>query len=316
MSDSQDDTIAELEAFLAEHSDSAEEPSEKELDFDEMLKNALRVSTEELPEPEADSDWLTAQLEATEKESSEAIMEVYGDEAVARTPEQIIAAQPKALDASAQNSLADAVEAALRSATRPAVAAVSTPSEGPPRQKTPRAQQRHAAKRPHDRERQEGAAPPSAADVPPAPRAEPESKKVQELREQVKRFSAETDRFRERVQDQAKKARSTGRKDVFDRLLPIIDTLELALRVASGAKSTEKLIAGVEMVFKQLLTELEHLGLKSVDSEGMEFDPMLHEAMQKVRTGEVEAGHVNQVIRRGFTFEEKLVRAAQVIVEE
>ena len=143
-----------------------------------------------------------------------------------------------------------------------------------------------------------------------------DSQKVEELREQVKRFSAETEQFRERLEDKAKQARDKGRADVFDRILPIIDTLEIALKAAPNAKSAEKVIAGVEMVFNQLLTELDRLGLASINPEGEAFDPALHEAMQKTTTGTVESGHVNQVLRRGYKHGEKLMRAAQVIVEE
>jgi molecular chaperone GrpE len=94
-----------------------------------------------------------------------------------------------------------------------------------------------------------------------------------------------------------------------------LDTLDIAIQSAPSAKSADKVIAGVEMVFAQLLTELSRLGLECINPVGETFDPALHEAMQKSETGTVEPGQINKVLRRGFVMNEKLVRAAQVIVE-
>ena len=69
------------------------------------------------------------------------------------------------------------------------------------------------------------------------------------------------------------------------------------------------------MVYSQLLTELSRLGLECINPVGEAFDPALHEAMQRSETGDVETGQINKVLRRGFLMNDKLVRAAQVIVE-
>ncbi|MDP6944784.1 MAG: nucleotide exchange factor GrpE [Myxococcota bacterium] len=143
-----------------------------------------------------------------------------------------------------------------------------------------------------------------------------ESKAVEELRKKVKEMTAETESYRARLKEEAEAARGKGREDVFKALLPILDTLELALKSANESQDTEQLTQGIELVIKKLTTDLEQLGLEPVDPAGKPFDPNLHEAFQQVTTGKVDVGMVAEVVRKGYRFEERLLRPAQVLVEK
>jgi molecular chaperone GrpE len=313
MADFEEDTLAELEAFLADDAGEKSAESTGDVDFDQMLKAALETATEAAPEIEEGDGWLNSLLDQTEVESAAAIEAEYGNGQGPALEEAIQEAAQTASDMgngpmgrgrarltdTADESLEDAVAAALRTAGRPSPAA-DRGSKG---------RRISSATEPFD--------PASllAATLPPQREEQKDSAKVEELREQVKRFSSETEQYRKRMEEQARQARSKGREDVFDRLMPIIDTLEIALKAAPSAKSAAKVISGVEIVFKQLLTELGRLGFESIEPMGEGFDPALHEAMQQTSTGDVEVGKINAVIRRGFKCEDKLIRAAQVIVE-
>jgi molecular chaperone GrpE len=314
--DFEDDTLAELEAFLADDSGEKSAESAGDVDFDEMLKAALETATEAAPEIEEGDAWLNSLLDQTEVESAAAIeadyengpelSEVLEDAAKAankmgrapKSPGRAGKAHRARTTDTDGRSLEDAVAAALRTGGRP-------PADGGAK----RAKRVSSVTKPVD--------PASLLASTLAPQREQprDSAKIEELREQVKRFSTETEQYRKRMEDQARQARSKGREDVFARLMPIIDTLEIALKAAPSAKSAAKVIAGVEIVFQQLLTELGRLGFESLDPMGENFAPALHEAMQKTSTGTVTSGQINMVIRRGFRFEKKLIRAAQVIVE-
>ncbi|MGM0574606.1 MAG: nucleotide exchange factor GrpE [Myxococcota bacterium] len=142
-----------------------------------------------------------------------------------------------------------------------------------------------------------------------------ESRIIDDLRTKMKELTDETDSFRRRISAQAADAHAAGQEDVCRRLLPVIDALELALQSARDTHDPDKLVHGLELVLKQLIGELGSLGLEGIDAVGQPFDPSLHEAFQQRRTGRVEPGHVASLIRRGYRFNDKLLRAAQVVVE-
>jgi len=143
-----------------------------------------------------------------------------------------------------------------------------------------------------------------------------ESKVIEELRKKVKEMTSETQSYRKRLELEAKATRGKGREDVFKALLPIMDTLELALKSMNEGHDVDKLTEGIEMVLKRLLTDLGLLGLEPITAQGEVFDPTLHEAFQQVTTGKVEPGKVAEVVRAGYRFEARLLRAAQVLVEK
>jgi molecular chaperone GrpE len=144
-----------------------------------------------------------------------------------------------------------------------------------------------------------------------------ESRAVDELRKKVKAMTSETESYRRRLEDSAKAARGKGREDVFKALMPIMDAIEMALKAAEGASAGgDQFTKGIELVHKQLKTDLGLLGLQLIAPFGDLFDPTVHEALQQVTTGKVAPGQVAEVIRNGYRFEERLLRPAQVLVEK
>lgn len=162
---------------------------------------------------------------------------------------------------------------------------------------------------------------PTAPQVPPSERqvaerrAMEESRVVGELRAKLKEMTTETDSYRRRITDEAAGARMTGRADVCKQVLPVMDALELALTAAQSNHDVEQLTRGLELVVKQLSGALTGAGLEEIPAAGAPFDPALHEAFQQRKTGTANPGVVVEVLRRGWLFNGRLLRAAQVVVE-
>lgn len=146
-------------------------------------------------------------------------------------------------------------------------------------------------------------------------RAVEESRVIGELRAKLKEMTTETDSYRRRITDEAAGARTTGRADVCKQVLPVMDALELALNAARGNHDIEQLTRGLELVVKQLSGALTGVGLEEIPAAGVLFDPAMHEAFQQRKTGTVSPGMVVEVLRRGWLFNGRLMRAAQVVVE-
>ena len=135
------------------------------------------------------------------------------------------------------------------------------------------------------------------------------------MRQKVKDLAAETDRYKARIADEAEGARNKGREDVFKALMPIIDTLELALNSASGQGNAAQFTEGIGLVLKRFEVDLKQLGLEVISPMGAPFNPKHLEALQRVNTVKVAPGSVAEVVRRGYRMGDKRLRAAQVFVE-
>jgi molecular chaperone GrpE len=102
---------------------------------------------------------------------------------------------------------------------------------------------------------------------------------------------------------------------VVTRILPVIDTFEMALQAAQMPGTTvETLKAGVSMIHGQLRGVLGELGVEEVSALGQVFDPSLHEAVSQQETASVPEGQVVQQLRKGYRCRDRLLRPASVVV--
>lgn len=138
-------------------------------------------------------------------------------------------------------------------------------------------------------------------------------KERDEYLDSLKRLQAEFDNFRKRVLRESEAAARRASTGVVEELLPVLDNFERALRATS--EHDEKVLAeGVEMVYKQLRDVLDRRGLCELEAEGEDFDPNHHEAVLcRPFPGEQE-GKVMEVVEKGYTLDDTVVRPAKVIV--
>ena len=150
-----------------------------------------------------------------------------------------------------------------------------------------------------------------------------ELKRVQaeraELRETLARRQADFENYRKRMERDRSESYNRMVGDVVSKLLPVLDNLRRALDAEGSLQANESeefrhFLNGVELIYKQLNTVLEGLGLQPVAALGHRFDPHVHEAVVTEQTEEYEPDTVIQEIVPGYRLGEKLLRPAIVKV--
>ena len=138
---------------------------------------------------------------------------------------------------------------------------------------------------------------------------------LQELNDKYLRLYAEFETYKRRVNKDKEELIKYGNEGLLNALLPIIDSLELALKHASDDVS-DGLVQGVEITLKELYKTLDKFGLKAIDAEGRPFDPSVHHAMTQVVRDDVEDNTVVEEFRKGYMLKEKVLRPSLVAVSK
>lgn len=138
--------------------------------------------------------------------------------------------------------------------------------------------------------------------------------KVDELEDRVKRQMAEFDNFRKRSEKEKSAMFETGAKSVIEKILPVVDNFERGLAVLSEEEMKQPFAEGMNMVYKQLMTELEKLEVKPIETVGCAFNPDLHNAVMQVESEEYESGIIAQELQKGYTYRDSVVRHSMVAV--
>ena len=138
--------------------------------------------------------------------------------------------------------------------------------------------------------------------------------KVDELEDRVKRQMAEFDNFRKRTEKEKSAMFETGAKSVVEKILPVVDNFERGLAGLTEEERKQPFAEGMNMVYKQLMTELEKLEVKPIEAVGCEFNPDLHNAVMQVESEEYESGIIAQELQKGYTYRDSVVRHSMVAV--
>lgn len=133
------------------------------------------------------------------------------------------------------------------------------------------------------------------------------------VKEQLVRTMAEYDNFRKRSQREKDALRADIIVNVTSKFLPVMDNLERALN-ADCADENYK--SGVKMIYDSFMETLKGLGVEEIESDGADFSPNLHQAVQKIQSEEVESGKVAQTFAKGYKIGDKVIRFAVVAVAE
>lgn len=138
--------------------------------------------------------------------------------------------------------------------------------------------------------------------------------KVDELEDKVKRQMAEFDNFRKRTEKEKTAMFETGAKSVIEKILPIVDNFERGLATVPEEDKGAPFAEGMNMVYRQLITELEKLDVKPIEAVGKEFNPDFHNAVMQVESDEYESGVIAQELLKGYTYRDTVVRHSMVAV--
>jgi molecular chaperone GrpE len=133
-------------------------------------------------------------------------------------------------------------------------------------------------------------------------------------RDRTLRTMADFKNYRRRVERDSSKLAEEGKREIMLPLLDIIDDMEKALQSAKDAKQPS--VKGVRLIHKKILALLETHGVLPFESIGTPFDHNMHEAVAMAKHEGSEPGTVVDELRRGYLWNNELLRHAQVRVAE
>ncbi len=145
---------------------------------------------------------------------------------------------------------------------------------------------------------------------------DPMKEKIDELNDRVMRQMAEFDNYRKRTEKEKSQMFEQGQGCVLEKLLPVIDNFERGLAAVPEAEKDGAFADGMNKIYKQLITELENLGVTPIEAVGKEFDPNLHNAVMQVESKEYESGMVAQELQKGYMFHDTVLRHSMVAVSQ
>ncbi len=138
--------------------------------------------------------------------------------------------------------------------------------------------------------------------------------KIEELTDRLTRQMAEFDNFRKRTDKEKSQMYEIGAKDVIEKILPVVDNFERGLNTAKDSPQDDPFVQGMEMVYKQLMTALEGIGVKPIEAVGKEFDPEFHNAVMHVDDAELGENVVVEELQKGYLYRDSVVRYSMVKV--
>lgn len=134
---------------------------------------------------------------------------------------------------------------------------------------------------------------------------------IEELTDRLKRSMAEFDNFRKRTEKEKASMYIIGAKDIVEHILPVVDNFERGL---AQAQEGDAFADGMKMIYKQLLTTLEELGVKPIEAVGQEFNPDFHNAVMHVDDEEAGENIIVEEFQKGYTYKDFVVRHSMVKV--
>ncbi|MCR5155879.1 MAG: nucleotide exchange factor GrpE [Butyrivibrio sp.] len=136
--------------------------------------------------------------------------------------------------------------------------------------------------------------------------------KVDELNDRVLRQMAEFENFRNRTDKEKAQQFEMGQANILEKLLPIVDNFERGLAAVPEAEKDGAFADGMNKIYKQLMKQLEDLGVTPIEAVGKEFDPNFHNAVMQVESDEYESGIVAQELQKGYMFHDTVLRHSMV----
>jgi len=127
------------------------------------------------------------------------------------------------------------------------------------------------------------------------------------------RTAAEFENYRKRSAKEWELLKQQSKTEVILEVLSSLDDFERAFATLEAADESE-FVRGIRLIYNNLLTSLQKLGVSEIDALGLPFDPNRHMAIGQIETGEVASGHVAQVAEKGYSLNGTVIRPARVVV--
>ena len=137
---------------------------------------------------------------------------------------------------------------------------------------------------------------------------------IEDLTDRLKRNMAEFDNFRKRTEKEKSSMYVIGAKDIIERILPVIDNFERGLASIPEDAKGSAFANGMEMIYKQLLKNLEDAGVKPIEALGQPFDPNFHNAVMHIEDEKFGENIISQELQKGYMYRDSVVRHSMVQV--
>ncbi len=138
--------------------------------------------------------------------------------------------------------------------------------------------------------------------------------KIEELSDRLMRTMAEFDNFRKRSEKEKSMMYDMGVKGFVEKMLPIIDNFERGLGTLTEKEREGAFAQGIDMIYRQLLTAFDEIGVKPIDAVGKEFDPNLHNAVMHGEDESLGENIVSDEFQKGYMYKDMVVRHSMVKV--
>ena len=143
---------------------------------------------------------------------------------------------------------------------------------------------------------------------------DPKDDKIEELTDRLKRTMAEFDNFRKRTEKEKAAMFEMGAKDVIEKILPVVDNFERGLAALPEDEKESSFAKGMEMIYKQLMKNLEDMGVKPIEAVGQPFDPNFHNAVMHIDDENLGENVVAAELQKGYMYRDSVVRHSMVQV--
>ena len=137
---------------------------------------------------------------------------------------------------------------------------------------------------------------------------------IEELTDKYRRTMAEFDNFRKRTEKEKASMYEIGARDIIEKILPVVDNFERGLNAIPEDEKTGAVAEGMDKIYKQLTKVLEDAGVKEIEACGAEFDPNFHNAVMHVEDDSLGENVVAEVLQKGYTYRDTVVRHSMVKV--
>jgi molecular chaperone GrpE len=132
--------------------------------------------------------------------------------------------------------------------------------------------------------------------------------KIKELTDMLQRVQADFINYKNRTENEKKQLLEYGNAELIKKLLPVLDTFELALK---NSQEPDKFRHGMELLYAQFLDVLKHEGLQKMEVAGKRFDPYKHEVLMKEHSDKEEDAILDE-LQKGYELKGKVVRHSKV----
>lgn len=145
-------------------------------------------------------------------------------------------------------------------------------------------------------------------------RKDKKDEQIEELNDKYQRLFAEFQNYRSRSEKEKTAMYEVGAKSIIEKILPVVDNLERGVAALSEEDLESPVGQGMNLIYKQMLSTLDEMGVTVIEAEGKEFDPELHNAVMHEENEELGENVISQELQKGYKYRDSVIRHSMVKV--